>query len=129
MELTNEYLNTRLHEILTQSSNFFDVVLKLKEFEKEYKQSDFFKQTKISLFDLVNEAKIFYLTNTSILIDKLNKIIDGLDVDKLLAVLQEGGSILEKNNDATLEQLKEFKELGGVDIVKNQQELNKRKIN
>lgn len=129
MELTNEYLNTRLHEILTQSSNFFDVVLELKEFEKEYKQSDFFKQTKISLFDLINEAKVFYLTNTSILIDKLNKIIDGLDVDKLLAVLQEGGSILEKNNDATLEQLKEFKELGGVDIVKNQQELNKRKIN
>lgn len=129
MELTNEYLNTRLHEILTQNSNFFDVVLQLKEFEKEYKQSDFFKQTKISLFDLVNEAKIFYLTNTSILIDKLNKIIEGLDVDKLLAVLQEGGSILESNNNATLEQLKEFKELGGVDIVKNQQELNKRKIN
>ena len=129
MELTNEYLNTRLHEILTQSSNFFDVVLELKEFEKEYKQSDFFKTTKMPLIDLVSEAKIFYLTNTSILIDKLNKIIDGLDVDKLLAVLQEGGSILEKNNDATLEQLKEFKELGGVDIVKNQQELNKRKIN
>lgn len=129
MELTNEYLNTRLHEILTQSSNFFDVVLELKEFEKEYKQSDFFKQTKMPLMEIVREAKIFYLTNTSILIDKLNKIIDGLDVDKLLAVLQEGGSILEKNNDATLEQLKEFKELGGVDIVKNQQELNKRKIN
>lgn len=129
MELTNEYLNTRLHEILTQSSNFFDVVLELKEFEKEYKQSDFFKTTKMPLMEIVREAKIFYLTNTAILIDKLNKIIDGLDVDKLLAVLQEGGSILEKNNDATLEQLKEFKELGGVDIVKNQQELNKRKIN
>ncbi len=129
MELTNEYLNTRLYEILSQNSNFFDVVLKLKEFEKEYKQSDFFKQTKMSLFDLVNEAKIFYLTNTSFLIDKLNKIIEGLSVDKLLAVLQEGGSILESNNNATLEQLKEFKELGGVDIIKNQQELNKRKIN
>lgn len=129
MELTNEYLNTRLYEILTQSSNFFDVVLKLKEFEKEYKQSDFFKQTKMSLFDLVNEAKIFYLTNTSILIAKLNKIIEGISVDKLLAVLQEGGSILESNNNATLEQLKEFKELGGIDIIKNQQELNKRKIN
>jgi hypothetical protein len=129
MELTNEYLNTRLHEILTQSSNFFDIVLQLKEFEKEYKQSEFFKQTKMPLMEIAREAKIFYLTNTSILIDKLNKIIDGLDVDKLLAVLQEGGSILEKNNDATLEQLKEFKELGGVDIVKNQQELNKRKIN
>lgn len=129
MELTNEYLNTRLHEILTQSSNFFDVVLELKEFEKEYKQSDFFKTTKMPLMEIAREAKIFYLTNTAILIDKLNKIIDGLDVDKLLAVLQEGGSILEKNNDATLEQLKEFKELGGADIVKNQQELNKRKTN
>ena len=129
MELTNEYLNTRLYEILTQNSNFFDVILKLKEFEKEYKQSDFFKQTKTPLFDLVNEAKMFYLTNTSILIAKLNKIIEGISVDKLLTVLQEGGSILESNNNATLEQLKEFKELGGVDIIKNQQELNKRKIN
>lgn len=129
MKFTNEYLNTKLYEILTQSSNFFDVILKLKEFEKEYKQSDFFKQTKMSLFDLVNEAKIFYLTNTSILIAKLNKIIEGISVDKLLSVLQEGGSILESNNNATLEQLKEFKELGGVDIIKNQQELNKQKIN
>lgn len=124
MELTNEYLNTRLHEILTQSSNFFDVILQLKEFEKEYKQSDFFKITKMPLMEIAREAKIFYLTNTSILIDKLNSIINGLDVEKLLNVIEESGDILEKNNNATLEQIKEFKEFGGIKILENQKILN-----
>ncbi len=126
MEFTNEYLNQKLFAILDGGTNFFDVVLQLKEFEKEYKQSDFYKKTKLDLMDLIENAKMFYLTNTKILTDKINNIINGITVDKILEVLEQGGSILESNNEATLAQLQEFKELGGAEIIKNQRELDNR---
>lgn len=126
MEFTNEYLNQKLFAILDGGTNFFDVVLQLKEFEKEYKQSDFYKRTKLDLMDLIENAKVFYLTNTKILTDKINNIINGITVDKILEVLEQGGSILESNNEATLAQLQEFKELGGAEIIKNQRELDNR---
>lgn len=126
MEFTNEYLNKRLHEILEGSNNFFDVLLELKEFEKEYKQSDFYKATKINLMDLVKDARIFYLTNTKVISDKINNIINNLDGEKIADILDKGGSILQANNEATLAQLEEFKELGGADIIKNQMILNER---
>jgi len=129
MEFTNEYLNKRLLEILDGSDNFFDVLLELKEFEKEYKQSTFYKTTKINLMDLIKDARIFYLTNTKVISNKINNIINGLDGEKLAEILDQGGSILQANNEATLAQLQEFKELGGADIIKNQMILNERDKN
>ena len=120
MEFTNEYLNKRLYEILEGSNNFFDVLLELKNFEKEYKQSDFYKITKINLMDLVKDARIFYLTNTQVISDKINNIVNNLDGEKIADILDKGGSILQANNEATLAQLQEFKELGGADIIHNQ---------
>ena len=129
MEFTNEYLNKRLFEILDGSDNFFDVLLELKEFEKEYKQSTFYKTTKINLMDLVKDARIFYLTNIKTISNKINNIINSLDGEKLAEILDQGGSILQANNEATLAQLQEFKELGGADIIKNQMILNERDKN
>lgn len=129
MELTNEYLNNKLREILEETDNFFDVLLKLKDFEKEYKQSDFYKITKINLMDLVKDARVFYLTNVKAISDKINDIINNLDAEKLADILDKGGSILEANNEATLAQLEEFKELYGADIIKNQMFLNERDKN
>jgi len=129
MEFTNEYLNKRLFEILDGSDNFFDVLLELKEFEKEYKQSTFYKITKINLMDLIKDARIFYLTNIKTISNKINNIINSLDGEKLAEILDQGGSILQANNEATLAQLQEFKELGGADIIKNQMILNERDKN
>lgn len=129
MEFTNEYLNKRLFEILDGSDNFFDVLLELKEFEKEYKQSTFYKTTKINLMDLIKDARVFYLTSTKIISNKINNIINSLDGEKIAAILDQGGSILQANNEATLAQLQEFKELGGADIIKNQMILNERDKN
>ena len=129
MEFTNEYLNKRLFEILDGSDNFFDVLLELKEFEKEYKQSTFYKTTKINLMDLIKEARVFYLTSTKIISNKINNIINSLDGEKIAAMLDQGGSILQANNEATLAQLQEFRELGGADIIRNQRILNERDKN
>ena len=124
-KIDNEYLNNRMAEIVSQN-NFFDVILQLKEFEKEYKTSDFYKTTKLNLMDLIKDARIFYLTNTKIIKDKINNIINNLDGEKIADILDKGGSILQANNEATLAQLEEFKELGGADIIKNQMTLNER---
>ncbi len=129
MTIDNNYLNEKLFNILESSSNFFDVLLELKEFEKEYKQSDFYKKTKIDLMTLIQDARIFYLTNTKNISNKINKVIESLDGEKIAEILEQGGSILEANNQATLAQLQEFKELGGADIIKNQMILNERNNN
>ena len=126
-KIDNEYLNEKMKEILLNNNNFFDVILKLKEFEKEYKQSDFYKTTKINLIDLVKDARIFYLTNVKTITDKINGIINNLDAEKLAALIENSGEILENHNNSTLDMIREFKEFGGVDIIKNQSILNERK--
>lgn len=118
-KIDNEYLNDKLAEIMSQS-NFFDVILQLKEFEKEYKTSDFYKSTRINLMDLVKDARIFYFTNTKYIIEKVNALIEGISSEKLLSILDETGDILEANNQATLEQFKEFKELGGNELIEKE---------
>ena len=125
-KIDNEYLNEKMKEILLNNNNFFDVILKLKEFEKEYKQSDFYKTTKINLIDLVKDARIFYLTNVKTITDKINSIINNLDAEKLADILEQGSLLLQDNNEATLAQLQELKDLGGADIIKNQMFLRER---
>ena len=118
-KIDNEYLNERLAEIVNQD-NFFDMVLELKEFEKEYKTSDFYKTTKLNLMDLIRDARMFYLTNTKCIVNKINEVFNNVNSEKLLEILDETGAILEENNQATLQQIQEFKELGGDKIVENE---------
>lgn len=118
-KIDNEYLNNRLAEIVNQD-NFFDVILQLKEFEKEYKTSDFYKTTKLNLMDLIKDARIFYLTNVQYIVKKINEVFENINSEKLLEILDETGDILEANNQATLEQIKEFKDAGGEDIIEKE---------
>ncbi len=118
-KIDNEYLNNRLAEIVNQD-NFFDVILQLKEFEKEYKTSDFYKTTKLNLMDLIKDARIFYLTNVQYIVKKINEVFENVNSEKLLEILDETGNILEANNQATLEQIKEFKDAGGEEIIEKE---------
>lgn len=118
-KIDNEYLNNRMAEIVSQN-NFFDVILQLKEFEKEYKTSDFYKTTKINLMDLIKDARLFYLTNVQYLVQKINEVFENINSEKLLQILDETGDILEANNQATLEQIKEFKEAGGEELIEKE---------
>ncbi len=118
-KIDNEYLNSRLAEIVNQD-NFFDVILQLKEFEKEYKTSDFYKTTKLNLMDLIKDARIFYLTNVQYIVKKINEVFENVNSEKLLEILDETGDILEANNQAILEQIKEFKDAGGEEIIEKE---------
>lgn len=63
--------------VVRQSDTVFDAYVELKGFKKEYKKSDFYKQTKMPLF---KAYKLYLDTFTTQL---FNKIADFLDIDKL----------------------------------------------
>ena len=46
--MNNQELELKVKELLA-IENFFDMIIAVKDFEKEYKNSDFFKSTKMSL--------------------------------------------------------------------------------
>jgi hypothetical protein len=54
--MNNQELELRIKEIL-KNRNFFDMIESAINFEKEYKTSDFFRKTKISLMEVIKEAK------------------------------------------------------------------------
>lgn len=55
--MNNQELELKVKELLA-IDNFFDMIIAVKDFEKEYKNSDFFKATKISLMDIIKNAKM-----------------------------------------------------------------------
>lgn len=75
------------------SYNTFDAYCKLKEFKKEYKHSEFYRQTKMSLKQayqmfsgsIFNQLyfKIKDLTDVSTWAIKLNQLMDEIDEDSL----------------------------------------------
>lgn len=129
MKNTNQSLNDKLKSILTDDTNFFDMMENLIAFKKEYESSEFFKRTKMSFEDIVKYAKLYFLINPAILIDKLADLIAGLDVEKLTGILEGTGELLEKNNKDTLIQIKEFKDLGGAEIAAKEKIVNNNKNN
>lgn len=129
MKNTNQSLNDKLKSILTDDTNFFDMMENLIAFKKEYESSEFFKRTKMSFEDVVKYAKLYFLINPAILMDKLADLIAGLDVERLTGVLEGTGDLLEKNNKDTLAQIKEFKDLGGAEIAAKEKVINNNKNN
>ena len=57
--MNNNELEIKIKEIIN-TSNYFNMIIKAKEFEPEYKKSDFYKNTKKSLIEVIKESKLFY---------------------------------------------------------------------
>lgn len=108
--MNNQELELKVKELL-EIENFFDMIIAVKDFEKEYKCSDFFKATKMPLIDVIKNAKMWYLTNVSILGDNIQKVINDLDFDKINELLEQFGNVFEKENSETFENLQLFKDL------------------
>lgn len=58
--MDNKELNIKFQEILS-TKNFFDMLENAISFEKEYKQSSFYKKTKLSLFEALKYHKAWTL--------------------------------------------------------------------
>ena len=75
--MDNVELEQKVKEILN-ITNFFDMLLAAKEFEKDYKASDFYKITKIPLMEVLKEVKSFYTFSVDAIVDYYCDIMKGV---------------------------------------------------
>ena len=115
--MDNVELEQKVKEILN-ITNFFDMLLAAKEFEKDYKTSDFYKMTKMSLMEIIKDAKVFYGINAENIKSKLQNMINGLDLNSLNTLFDQVGEVFAKENAETMEMLGELKNFKDV-IKKN----------
>ena len=113
--MDNVELEQKVKEILN-ITNFFDMLLAAKEFEKDYKTSDFYKITKMSLMEIIKDAKVFYGINAENIKSKLQNIINGLDLNSLNTLFDQVGEVFAKENAETMEMLGELKDFK--DVIK-----------
>lgn len=108
--MNNIELEKKIKELLG-IENYFDLVLAIKDFEKEYKTTDFFKVTKRPLEAVVKEAKIHYALQLNDLADKLQKVLDNLSLESVNELLDKMSGVFGKENQEITESLEVLKNL------------------
>lgn len=111
--MDNVELEQKVKEILN-ITNFFDMLLAAKEFEKDYKTSDFYKMTKIPLMEILKEVKSFYAFSVDAVVEKIQTAVNNLDLTKLNSLFDEMGNLFQKENQETMDMLnglKDFKDI------------------
>ena len=108
--MNNSELELKIKEILS-IENFFDMMEAVYDFEKEYKGSEFYKKTKMPLIEVVKGSKTWYILQFKDIGNKIQSLINGLDVSHLSEVIDQFGSIFEQENKETLDILNSFKDI------------------
>ena len=108
--MNNQELELKINEILS-IENFFDMMEAVFAFEKEYKATEFYKKTKISLIEIIKESKIWYVLQFKDVESKIQSLINDLDLSNLNKVLEQLGDVYGQENEETLNIIKEFKEI------------------
>lgn len=108
--MNNQELELKVKELLN-ISNFFDMIIAVKEFEKEYKNSEFFKATKMPLMDVIKNAKVWYSINLDVIVNNIQRVIDNLDLSKLNQIIEQLGNTFTAENEEFLNIAELYKEL------------------
>lgn len=108
--MNNQELELKVKEIL-ENKNFFDMVEAIVAFEKEYKGTEFYKKTKMSLIDVIKGSKIWYVLQLEDIGSKIQNFINGLDFSNINNILEQLGDVYSQENTETLNILKEFKDI------------------
>ena len=108
--MNNQELELKVKEILS-IENFFDMMETVFAFEKEYKATEFYKKTKMSLVEVMKESKIWYALQLKDIGNKIQSLINNLDLSNLNNVLEQLGDVYGQENEETLNIIKEFKEI------------------
>lgn len=95
--MNNQELELRVKEILSLE-NFFDMVEAAVDFEKEYKQSGFYKKTKMPLLEVIKNSKMWYLINFDELLKTIQEKINQLDLSKFMEVIDQAGNMFASEN-------------------------------
>jgi hypothetical protein len=108
--MNNEQLQQQLTEILS-TKNFFDMLEKAVEFEKEYKQSGFYKKTKMPLIEVLKYNKVWSLMNLDGLMKNIQERINSLDLSNLTNIIGQAGELFAMENEEIQEMIKEVKNI------------------
>ena len=108
--MNNQELELKVKEILS-IENFFDMMEAVFVFEKEYKTTEFYKKTKMSLVEVMKESKMWYALQFKDIGNKIQSLINNLDLSNLNNVLEQLGDVYGQENEETLNIIKEFKEI------------------
>ena len=108
--MSNAELELKIKEILS-IENFFDMIEKVVEFEKEYKGTSFYKKTKMPLMEVIKNSKVWYALQLKDVVDVIQGMIDSLNVENLNSILSQLGEVYSKENTETLSIINEFKDL------------------
>ena len=111
--MDNQELELKIKEII-EMPNMFDMIIAAKDFEKDYKTSDFYKVTKMSLMEVIKDAKMYYLFSYNGILEKIQSLINDLDFNKVNSLLEQMSSVFEQENNDTMamiNELKDFKDI------------------
>ena len=108
--MNNIELEARI-KTLCAIENYFDMVIAIKDFEKEYKTTDFYKMTKRSLENVVKEARLHYALQLKDLGRQLQTLIDNLSLENVNDLLDKMGLVFGEENKEIKESLEIMKDL------------------
>lgn len=99
--MTNQEIIEKINTLMSENENFCDLLLALKNFNKEYKKSDFYKKTRISLNRLVRQYRAYSFTNLDEIFDRIQEKINNLDLSNIQNIVDTLGF----NTDREIEDL------------------------
>lgn len=114
--MTNRELNDKIKEIIKKPTT--DQIIEMVGFEKEYKQTDFYKATKMPLEKLVRTEQINTFVSMSWVRPMVQDLIDNIKLDHLEELMDQTANVFAKENadiEAGMHNLESFK-----DIVENE---------
>ena len=99
--MTNQEIIEKINTLMSENENFCDLLLALKNFNKEYKKSNFYKKTRISLNRLVRQYRAYSFTNLDEIFDRVQEKINNLDLSNIQNIVDTLGF----NTDREIEDL------------------------
>lgn len=108
--MNNQELELRIKEILSLE-NFFDMIEAAVDFEKEYKQSGFYKKTRMPLLEAIKNSKMWYLVNFDELLKSIQEKINQLDLSKFMEIIDQAGRLFAGENQEILNMIQEVKDI------------------
>ena len=99
--MTNQEIIEKINTLMSENENFCDLLLALKDFNKEYKKSDFYKKTRISLNRLIRQYRAYSFTNLDEIFDRVQEKINNLDLSNVQNIVDTLGF----NTDREIEDL------------------------
>lgn len=106
--MTNIELEQKIKDLI-HIDNYFDMIIAMKAFEKEYKNSDFYKATHQNLFDTIKGARMHYILQFDDVFKLLQDKINTLNLDNLNHIIEQFGDQLTGANINNQELLQELK--------------------